>query len=170
MDTTLFDVAFPKNATTADGATTFTVDVSAWTEEKVAAVFAFALKEYANNRAGGSSKTSDDIVELLTQKTFDDWSPATGGGGRTPNAEVAFVAEMRIRLRTHLGMKLADVLEWTKGMDQIQIVDFARGKIARRMGAAGTPETIERVLNGHLRQIQIVLDARADDAGEPVTE
>jgi len=164
-----FAVPYPKGVKNGED-TTFDIAINHWTDSKRAAVFGFALKEYANNKAGGKEKTDDDVLELLTQETFDAWVPASGGG-RSPSADVAFVVEMRLRLRNHLGMKMADIMEWTKGFDSDRITDFARTRIARRMGASATEADIQRVLDGHLAKIATVLDARAETADEePVTE
>jgi len=162
-----FAVPYPKGVRNGDEST-FPVDVAAWSDEKHAAVYAFALKEYANNRAGGKDKSADDVIDSLTQDTFDAWVPATGSRG--PRDETMFVAEMRLRLRTHLGVKTADVIENTKGFGRAEIIEYASRVIARRMGAAATTESVQRILDGHLSRIAAVLEARAADAGEPVID
>ena len=158
----LFNVEYPKGVT-RDGESTFPIETSHWTEEKRNAAMAFALKEYANNKAGGKDKSADDIIELLTQETFDAWSPATGSGARTPNADVAFINEMRIRIRTHLGVKLADVMDATKGATRATILDYASRVARRRMGAAATDENIQRIVDGHVAKVEAVLALRAED-------
>jgi len=162
-----FAVPYPKGVRNGDEPT-FPVDVAGWSDEKHAAVYAFALKEYANNRAGGKDKSADDVIDSLTQETFDAWVPATGPRG--PRDETMFVMEMRLRLRSHLGVKNADVIENTKGFGRAEIIEYMSRVIARRLGAAATVENIQRVLDGHLARVAAVLEARAADAGEPVID
>lgn len=160
---TSFAVYYPQGAKLGDSET-FVVDIANWSAEKVAAVFAFGLKEFANNRTGGKvkdgdnlrSKTATEIVEICVQKTFDDWTPGVGGGTRAD----PFVLEARERIHTHLNLKRADIAEATKGMDREAIVKFMAGRVAKMIG--DKPKEIARVVAGHVEKIEKVLALRAE--------
>jgi hypothetical protein len=69
---------------------------------------------------------------------------------------------MRIRIRTHLGVKLADIMDATKGATRETILDYASRVVRRRMGAAATDENVSRIVDNHVAKVEAVLALRAE--------